>query len=242
MNRLSLQFQEAHVDFDSLAIFVDGTKRALNEKKKFKVEVSKTLADLEKLQVNVNVDEEKQNKFMARVKGPFLDRLVDNISERFANTDIMAAFAHFVDKSNYSADKQKVLSSSVAKLTEQFGVSDEEAQPELFDFVSYVQSGVLKDNSVAEVLVLPKFNNMFPSLSNLAKAYKVQPPHTADCDRDFSRMALIKTELRNRMGQVTLDCLMRIAIEGPDIGSFPFTKAVKHWASKKERRYRVKVI
>ena len=43
------------------------------------------------------------------------------------------------------------------------------------------------------------------------------------------------------MGQDTLDALMRISVEEPESTSFPFTRAVKLWAEKKDRRYKVTV-
>lgn len=84
--------------------------------------------------------------------------------------------------------------------------------------------------------------SMFPNLSVLAKIYKTIPPHTADCERDFSRMKMSKTDLRNRMGEDTLECLMRITISGPAPENYPFLDAVKLWAAKKERRYRLKLV
>ncbi len=42
------------------------------------------------------------------------------------------------------------------------------------------------------------------------------PVTTATVERTFSSMKLIKTRLRKRMGDGTLDSTMRICIEGPD--------------------------
>ena len=43
-------------------------------------------------------------------------------------------------------------------------------------------------------------------------------------------------KIRNRMQEQTLDSLLRIAIEGPPLNSFPVAEAVALWASKKQRR------
>ncbi|XP_055958797.1 uncharacterized protein LOC130014029 [Patella vulgata] len=37
-----------------------------------------------------------------------------------------------------------------------------------------------------------------------AKCFKVLPPHTADCERDFSQMKIIKNSLRNRLTESSL--------------------------------------
>ena len=73
-------------------------------------------------------------------------------------------------------------------------------------------------------------------MSTLAKICRVVPIQTADVERTFSQLKLIKTRVRNRMNEKTLDCLLRIAIEGPPISEFPVTETVKLWATKKHRR------
>ena len=68
-------------------------------------------------------------------------------------------------------------------------------------------------------------------MSTLAKICRVVPILTADMERTFSQLKLIKTRIRNRMNEKTLDSLMQIAIEGPGIAEFPVTEAVKLWAT-----------
>ena len=66
----------------------------------------------------------------------------------------------------------------------------------------------------------------FTSICKLAKIFKTLPPHTADCERDFSKMTIIKTDLHNGLSEDSLDCLMHISIEGPPIEQFDAMKAV----------------
>ena len=58
----------------------------------------------------------------------------------------------------------------------------------------------------------------FPNLSELAVILQILPVTTATCtvERTFSSMKLIKTRLRSRIGEDTLENTMRICIEGPD--------------------------
>ena len=81
-------------------------------------------------------------------------------------------------------------------------------------------------------------------MSTLAKICRVIPIHTADVERTFSQLKLIKTSIRNRMAEKTLDSLLRIVtegpcIEGPCIEEFPISDAVTLWAKKKNRRLSV---
>ena len=55
-----------------------------------------------------------------------------------------------------------------------------------------------------------------PNLAKVATILEVLPVTTATVERSFSSMKLIKTRLRSRMGEKTLDHAMRICIEGPD--------------------------
>ena len=53
-------------------------------------------------------------------------------------------------------------------------------------------------------------------LGKLAAIVEVLPVTTATVERTFSNIKLIKTRLRSRLSEETLDYCMRICIEGPD--------------------------
>ena len=57
---------------------------------------------------------------------------------------------------------------------------------------------------------------VYPRLSRFAKLCRVIPIHTASVERTFSQLKFIKTRIRNRMNERSLDALLRIAIEAPD--------------------------
>ena len=58
-------------------------------------------------------------------------------------------------------------------------------------------------------------HSMYPSLSTLAKVCLTIPVGTASVEHSFSQMKMIKTRLRNRLGETNLSHLMKIAIESP---------------------------
>ena len=70
---------------------------------------------------------------------------------------------------------------------------------------------------------------MFSQLTKLAAIAALVPVSTAECERAFSSMKRVKTELRNRLKTSTLDCLMRISIEGPPSSDFNFERAADIW-------------
>ena len=58
----------------------------------------------------------------------------------------------------------------------------------------------------------------------------------ADCERGFSKMKMIKTRIRSRMCQETLNSLMMASIEGPTVQDFPYEKACQLWSSLRNRK------
>ena len=77
----------------------------------------------------------------------------------------------------------------------------------------------------------------FPNLASLARLAVVLPVTTATVERSFSDMKLIKTRLRSRLGEETLNHTMRISIEGPDkLNSEDLDSIIQYWKEKKTRK------
>ena len=55
------------------------------------------------------------------------------------------------------------------------------------------------------------------------------PMSSVNCERGFSVMKLIKTRLRNSLKQDTLEHVMMIAIEGPEMKKFNFQNCIKKY-------------
>ena len=58
---------------------------------------------------------------------------------------------------------------------------------------------------------------MFPNLSILANVCLTIPVGTASVERSFSHMKMVKSRLRNRLGEANLSYLMKIALESPEV-------------------------
>ena len=77
----------------------------------------------------------------------------------------------------------------------------------------------------------------FPNLASLARLAVVLPVTTATVERSFSDMKLIKTRLRSRLGEVTLNQTMQSSIEGPDkLNSEDLDSIIQYWKEKKTRK------
>ena len=68
-----------------------------------------------------------------------------------------------------------------------------------------------------------------PELMKLADWGLALPVASVECERDFSKMKLIKTPLRNRLDNVNLSRLIRLSVDGPSLRQFPFDEALVLW-------------
>ncbi len=75
-----------------------------------------------------------------------------------------------------------------------------------------------------------------PSLSKIATIALVLSSSSADWERGFSHMRLIKRYSRSILSSRTLDQLMFIAIEGPRRELFNFDSAIEAWGNMRNRR------
>ena len=57
---------------------------------------------------------------------------------------------------------------------------------------------------------------MFPNMSILANVCLTIPVGTASVERSFSHMKMIKSRLRNELGEDNLSYLMKITLESPE--------------------------
>ena len=65
----------------------------------------------------------------------------------------------------------------------------------------------------------------------------VLPVTTATVERTFSSMKLIKTRLRSRMGESTLDHAMRVCIEGPErLSNDTLEEVIQNYKQSKKRK------
>jgi hypothetical protein len=77
-------------------------------------------------------------------------------------------------------------------------------------------------------------------MARLGVAAQVICVTTVNNERGFSDMKLHMTRLRSSLGVETLEHLMRISIEGPELGTAEceslIKRALDHWLGIKERR------
>ena len=84
-----------------------------------------------------------------------------------------------------------------------FALGKQDAVKEWRNFINFACADspvdFLKVNLVTELSENQSMKALYPNLSVMAGACGVIPPYTADCERDFSQLKLIKKDIRNRM-------------------------------------------
>ena len=74
---------------------------------------------------------------------------------------------------------------------------------------------------MSHLLQKDELQRMFPNLAKLAAIGLLIPMSTVDCERGFSNLKPVKTDLCNRLSNRILNNLLAISIEGPEPSDFP---------------------
>ena len=189
-------------------------------------------------------------EFRVHVAIPYIDQLMTNMNDRFSD-EVVKLVVSSVFNPSLLPDNESLLpsygNSQVQDLADFYG---NEATI-VFEGTSYTSPAVVnKDelllewptfkraifqekksmlqskNSVSMQEIKKEmeasFLAIFPETFKLMDILLALPIGTATVERSFSQMKMIKTRLRNRLSDVNLARLMRIAIEGPELSTIDF--------------------
>ena len=191
------------------------------------------------------ITDRQKELFKSDIQEKYLNGLITNLESRFNDVGVLSALATIFNP-------QKALSCP----SEQFSMygDDEIATVSAHFTVTVVNETLFQEWSCFKHLLLAEFKEMsieetmstlsahssfsslYPTLSKLASIALIIPVSTADCERGFSTINRIKTDSRNRLKTETLDKLIRLSVEGPELDQFDFEQAASLWASKSKRR------
>ena len=257
VSHLSKCFQSTDCDYSIIPRMVATTVHAIEQLKSVDGVNMKGLPALMEQLANSGINVKHPSHlgheyFTKSIKDPYLDNLINNLETRFDDKSVLAAFDIYnpvklpqVPDNPCAEDLETFAgygNDDMENLTGQFQgvVADStECLEEWSSFRLFLKENCANMKQKEVVLKLccdSSWAQIYPNMSTLGKICRVVPIQTADVERTFSQLKLIKTRVRNRMNEKTLDSLLRIAIEGPPITEFPVTEAVKLWAAKKNRR------
>ena len=99
------------------------------------------------------------------------------------------------------------------------------------DFLGCVELG-----KVAEIMVKTEMNTSYPLVYRLIELTLILPVATTTVERIFSAMSIVKTDLRNKMGDEWLNDLMICYTEKEIFRSIKNDKIIKRFEDMKDRR------
>ena len=182
--------------------------------------------------------------FKNNIREKYIDKLIDNLTNRFADSELLSALATLFSPSKAACNTEDYGNSAVSIIAAHFTTAVDSARLQLewmrFKHILLNQLSDKTADAVMGILVSDtSLSFLYPYLSKIASIALTLPVSTADCERGFSTMNRIKTDRRTRLNTPTLDKLIRISSEGPNIDSFDFDTAVSVWAEKSNRRITV---
>ena len=244
---LSRAFQRKSINFSMVKPLVQGTKQCIEALTVNEGAIFSTLSsDMEGLVSHgfLELTTEKLSQFKREVYDPYLTAISEHLDSRFPDVALLNAFSIF-DPSTMDADIPPDVLQKLNVLKDQYGTHDV-VEPTAFDFEyqcfsrSVLSTPNLQRLSTHDLMTKlisnPQLKNMFPNLAKVAAIGLVVPMSTADCERVFSTLSRIKTDLRNRLSCKVLNSLMTISIEGPDSDEFPYERTCSIWSSWSNRR------
>jgi hypothetical protein len=254
LSKLSLIFQKEDVDLSLIKPVVSATVASLKVlRDKPGVYLKQLDETLHKLstEFGLQVSSNSKQQFQQNIREVYIDKLVDNLENRFAESHLLSGLVTLFHPGNAAESKQSspgivdtygdaAVSTIATKFTTT--VVKERLQLEWMGF-KHVLSCKFADSRPNKVMATlsgdSSFSSLYPTLSKLASISLTLPISTADCERGFSTMNRIKTDSRNRLKTTTLDMLIRLSSEGPSLETFDFDAAVNVWAQRSKRRISV---
>ena len=259
--KLSKTLQSEKLDLTVISSLVEATlyslDDALSPAANWVLELQDMKESLEEA-MGVNITTSDIQTFQNSVGNHFVSTLKGNISSRFCSQDIVSAFSIFDPKKTPSVDTseyQQYGKGSVMVLLDQYGgrktaVSLEGEEYEKMGLVSSEVKAEWKTlkhfltkkpqedmaSQLHELVTNETLISMLPNLNTLASICLTIPIGTASVRQSFSQMKMIKTRLRNRLGEKSLSHLMKIAIESPEkLSDSDLENIVDIWYRKSKR-------
>lgn len=117
-------------------------------------------------------------------------------------------------------------------------ISSDEIHAEWKTYRNYITKQPKEDlqKQLTELISNEMLITMFLNLSTLSGIYLSIPVGTASVERSFSEMKMIKTRLRNWLGECSLSYLMKLSIESPEKRSDDDLDAIIRIWSRKPRK------
>ena len=163
---------------------------------------------------------------------------VDDIKNRFNDKAMKLFIECAIFDSTHAFLNATIL--DIEFLCKTFGIDSDACVADFKSFKHYITKILNATGSNKPYQILLAANVGYNYLRQLAELIMCVPISTASVERSFSTMNRIHTKLRNKLGEESIDHLMRIACEGPENPPLSFLNSIIDlYAKKKPRRIRL---
>nr|XP_042911100.1 E3 SUMO-protein ligase KIAA1586-like [Parasteatoda tepidariorum] len=255
INKLSLIFQKSNLNFEYVQSSVKACISSLEEIKNgtgthymsFLDDVPKKESEKFEFQGHIILDGLKQRERFRNLMHNFLNCIIENITDRLGDLDKIEMFNIFIP-SRMPHSSEELQHYGVKEIRCIFNLFSESPRKD-FQFTEtellcewglfkHILMQRCKNMSFNELLLFLYTNDVseqYPLITSVIEYCATIPMHTVDCERGFSCLNLIKTNIRNRLLINHVNNLLMINIEGPE-SAFNFQEAFVKWANMKERK------
>jgi hypothetical protein len=174
---------------------------------------------------------------------PLIDSIIAELRRYFITSEF-SLFSVF-DPANIPKDPAQIPFYGIEKLMEisklAFGDTDPDSDQWIHDWHNLLNKIIISNgkdyakfacSDYKEFWLANLKNSALPWNDKMKFAIKMIlsiPLSSAQAERGFSMMNIVKNKLKNRMGPITLEHIMELKINGPPLESFDAMKYAKHW-------------
>ena len=238
---LSKAFQFGELSFDAIPSAISACiaklDKVVSEKDEILAQLSQDMEENGKFGMIELSPNDVTTQFQSRLCVSYVENLKKNISSRFPNIPLIAAFSIFNPEAipeRNSPELKRYGEEKLAKLADHFSSTlDTERLKSEWDHFKFMALEIKQEYSTVSTMLkttptewlLSKLTSsksysfMFPNLVSLAELAQSIPVTNAWPERGGSAIKHIKTRLRNRLADKMLDSLLHLSINAPLPGS-----------------------
>ncbi|XP_041377598.1 zinc finger protein 862-like [Gigantopelta aegis] len=245
---LSRVFQRTELDFACMKSHLQGTAAAIRCKLdacpgKLLKSIREKMDELIPIQDKLSAVTDKQEElFTKQIFYPLLAAILEQLEQRFPDSDFLEHFKVF-DRSFWPEDCGSTIEYHGQKDIEALAshlpfTNKEDAVEEwkVFKPVAVLATNERSPYSLMLKLLDSSLARGYPNLHKIASVGLIIPVSTADCERGFSTLNRVKTDLRGSLLEKNLNNILAVTMEGKEAKDFDFHKACETWGSMKNRK------
>lgn len=250
LSKLSKAWQKKDINFTVIKEILEATKQTLTQLKNhpgnyfssFSLKLTNEWKDF-----GIKEDSAKIRSFKENIYDVFFNNLLIHLERRFPNMDIYEAFSIF-NPEFLTSNSDEVCNKKFDLLVKHFSkngnpppIDNEISAKTEWQLISVMIKGdsyrsLSWHETLIKLATTSELQDCVPQISKLAQIGLILPVSTVECERGFSALKRIKTDLRSRLKEETLNNLMNISIEGCEPANFDYEQAAEAWSTKKKRR------